>query len=267
MVIINNMVLYKLSRFETIGLEYAKKLQQKLDINVVDDFFKYSVEEITTKTGIEIKRISQYADILDLFRIPQLSPKEAELLNYANINSVEELSHRQAVRIYYKLKEIDVQTYFIILQFPTFAKIDQWIYYAKIMTKRIKYGINIPLVLFPMITIDHVSEMQKLQIWTAEDFELKAPLIPKLRNRINMSKKTYIDLSNMIEMVKIGGIDIYFAKVFDKAELRTPEEINRLENEEILRRVKEIQDKEQNSPEIMDLEDLTEIKQNIGGNR
>jgi hypothetical protein len=261
------MVQYSLSRFEQIGLEYAKKLRQKLDINVVDDFFKYSVEEIHEKTEIEIKRIAQYADILDLFRIPQLSPKEAELLNYANINSVEELSHRQAVRIYYKLKEIDVQTYFIILQFPTFAKIDNWIYYAKIMTKRIKYGINIPLVLFPMITIDHVSELQKFQIWTAEDFELKAPLISKLRNRINMSKKTYNDLENMIEMVKIGGIDIYFAKVLNKAEIRTIEELKGLENEEILRRVKEIQDKEKNSPEIMDLEDVIEIKQNLGGNR
>lgn len=258
------MVLYSLSRFETIGLEYAKKLQQKLGINIVDDFFKYSVEEIHEKTGIEIKRITQYADILDLFRIPTLSPKEAELLNYANINSVEELSHRQAVRIYYKLKEIDVQTYFIILQFPTFAKIDNWIYYAKIMTKRIKYGINIPLVLFPMVTIDNASELQKFQIWTAEDFDLKAPLISKLRNRINLSKKAYFDLTNMIEMVKIGGIDIYFAKVLNKAEIRTPEDLKGLENEEILRRVKEIQDKEQNCPEIMDLEDVIEIKQNIG---
>lgn len=264
MLIIDSMVLYSLSRFETIGLEYAKKLRQKLGINVVDDFFNYSVEEIHEKTGIEIKRISQYADILDLFRIPNLTPKEAELLNYANVNSVEELSHRQAVRIYYKLKEIDVQTYFIILQFPTFAKIDNWIYYAKIMTKRIKYGINIPLVLFPMITIDNASELQKFQIWTAEEFELKAPLISKLRKRINMSKKAYNDLTNMIEMVKIGGINVYFATVFNKAGIRTPEELNAMENEEILSRVKEIQSKEQNCPEIIDLEDIIEIKQNIG---
>ncbi|MHA1728251.1 MAG: DUF4332 domain-containing protein [Promethearchaeota archaeon] len=261
------MVEYTLSRFESIGMEYAKRLEKGLNIKLVDDYYKYDAEKIHEKTKIEEKRLKQFSEIFDLFRIPNMTPREAELLYYININSVEELSHRQAVRIYYKLKEIDVKTYFIILELPTFAKIDRWIYFAKILTKRIKYGINIPLILFPMVTIDNVSELQNYQIWTLEDFEIKSPLISGLRGKINMTRSKYLDLQDMIEMVKIGGIDVYFASVFLKAGIKKADELKDLENNEILRRVKEIQDKEKNCPEVMDLEDVLEIKQNIGESR
>ena len=211
------MVTNELEQFETIGHKYSKILKKKMNIDSVDDFYQYSLKEIVEKTEIETKRVQQFIDILDLFRIPKLSIRNAELLYYANINSVEELSHRQASRIYYKLKQIDVESHLIILQLPSFAEIGEWIYFAKILNKRIKFGLNIPMILLPMIGLKQATEFKKYQIITVEDFVNRSKIISGLRNKLDLSKKNYKDLINFIEILKIDGVDAYMASCFFEA--------------------------------------------------
>ena len=249
-----------LSQFESVGYEYAKKLKNTLKIKNVDDFLKYPIEFIHEKSGIEIKRLEQFSDLFDLYRVPNLTARETELLYYANINSVEELSHRQSIRIYYKLKNIDEETYFIILQLPTFAQIDEWIYFAKMLTKRIKFGLNIPIILFPMVSIRSASELKNYKIFTANDFIQKEPNIPKIWRNINMRRRDYKKLKSMIEFVKIAGVDIYFAKIFHEAKIKDVNEFRELEADTILEMVKPIQNQEISCIEELDIEMIQEIK-------
>ncbi len=251
-----------LSQFESVGFEYTKKLKT-LKIKNIDDFLKYPIEFIHEKSGIDIKRLEQFSDLFDLYRVPQLSAREAELLYNANINSVEELSHRQSIRIYYKLKNIDEETYFIILQLPTFAQIDEWIYFAKMLTKRIKYGLNIPLILFPMVSIRNASELKNYKIFTLNDFISKEPNIPKIWRNINMKRKDYKKLIGMIGFVKIAGVDIYFAKIFQDAGIKNVKEFKELEADEILKMVKTVQIQEISCIEEIDIETIKEIKKSI----
>ena len=252
-----------ISQFESVGFEYAKRLKDALKIKNVDDFLKYSLEYIHEKSGIEIKRLEQFADLFDLYRVPNLSARETELLYYANINSVEELSHRQSIRIYYKLKNIDEETYFIILQLPTFAQIDEWIYFAKILTKRIKIGLNIPIILFPMVSIKNASELKNFKIFTVNDFIQKEANIPKIWRQIGMKRKEYKKLKRLIDFVKIKGVDIYFARIFQESGIKDIDEFKDLEADTILNMVKPIQMQESKPIEEIDLEIIKEIKKNI----
>lgn len=253
-----------LSQFESVGFEYSKRLRNALKIKNVDDFLKYPIEFIHEKSGIEIKRLEQFSDLFDLYQIPNLTARETELLYYANINSVEELSHRQSIRIYYKLKNIDEETYFIILQLPTFAQIDEWIYFAKMLTKRIKFGLNIPIILFPMVSIRNAIELKNYKIFTANDFIQKEPNIPKIwRHLGNMKKKEYKKLKRMIDFVKIAGVDIYLAKIFQAAKIKDVKEFRNLEAETILEMVKPIQNQETSCIEEILIDTIKEIKKNI----
>ena len=253
-----------ISQFESIGYEYAKRLKiAPLKIKNVDDFLKYPIEFIHEKSGIELKRLEQFTDLFDLYRVPNLTARETELLYNANINSVTELSHRQAIRIYYKLKNIDEETYFIILQLPTFAQIDEWIYFAKMLTKRIKIGLNIPIILFPMVSIRSASELKNYKIFTANDFILKEPNIPKIWHLVNMKRSEYKKLKRMINFVEIPGVDIYFAKIFQAAKIKDVNEFKELEADTILEMVKAVQDQEDSCIEKIDIEIIKEIKKKI----
>ena len=252
-----------ISQFESVGFEYAKKLKDTLKIKNVDDFLKFKLDFIHEKSGIEIKRLEQFSDLFDLYRVPNLTARETELLYYANINSVEELSHRQSIRIYYKLKNIDEETYFIILQLPTFAQIDEWIYFAKMLTKRIKFGLNIPIILFPMVSIRNASELKNYKIFTANDFIQKEPNIPKIWRSIKMKRREYKKLKRMIDFVKIAGVDIYFAKIFQEAKIKDVEEFKELDEDTILSMVKPIQSQEIPCIEEILIDTIKEIKKNI----
>jgi len=253
-----------ISQFESVGYEYAKRLKiAPLKIKNVDDFLKYPLDFIHEKSGIEIKRLEQFADLFDLYRVPNLTARETELLYNANINSVTELSHRQAIRIYYKLKNIDEETYFIILQLPTFAQIDEWIYFAKMLTKRIKIGLNIPIILFPMVSIRSASELKNYKIFTASDFILKEPNIPKIWRLVNMRRRDYKNLKRMLDFVRIPEVDIYFAKIFQEAKIKDVNEFRELEADTILEMVKPIQSQESSCIEELDIEMIKEIKKNL----
>ncbi len=253
-----------LKEFENIGKEYADQLQKQLKIRSIDDFEKYSLEEIHEKTKIDMQRLKQWADVIDLFHIPDLTAREAELLYFANINSVRELAHRQAIRIFYKLREIDLDTYHIILQLPTFAKIEDWIKFAKLMTKRIKFGQNIPIIMLPVVEFDHASELKNFKIFTVEDFVQKGPMIAGLRKKIGMSRKQYRSLENAVGFIKIEGIDLYFANLFIQVGIEGTEEFIDMDSEAVFKLVENIQANDQDCPEKLTLEHIEQLKQKMG---
>ncbi|MHA1871629.1 MAG: DUF4332 domain-containing protein, partial [Promethearchaeota archaeon] len=207
------MVKYELARFESIGEEYSRRFMEMLGIKYADEILQMPVEKIRENVKIESSRLEQILDVINLFQVPHISVKDAELLYYANINSVRELAHRDPVRIFYKLKEIDVKTRIILIELPTFTSIQRWVYFARLMVKRIKYGLNIPIISLPMINIDRASELKLFGIYTVEDFMTRSGSIWDLRRRLNMTKHEYMLLFGMIGLLGIDGIDVYIADV------------------------------------------------------
>ncbi|MHA1674109.1 MAG: DUF4332 domain-containing protein [Promethearchaeota archaeon] len=260
------MVLHNLSEFESIGLDYAQILRKSMKIRTVDDFLKYTHQQIHEQGNIDLERVEQWANLIDLFRVPNLSARECELLYNSNINSVKELSHRQSLRIFYKLREIDTETRFIVLSFPSFAQIDEWIYFAKIMSKRIKFGLNIPMILFPMVTIDIASEMKKFSIFTAEDLLEKKERIKKLGKKLHMKSSIFNQLQDMIAIVHVPGIDIFFAKLLQQAEYGTLKMLLRTESSTIFEAVEQIQSNLTDIPEKLTLEHINTIKSHLEAN-
>ncbi|MHA1872400.1 MAG: DUF4332 domain-containing protein, partial [Promethearchaeota archaeon] len=186
---------------------------EMLGIKYADEILQMPVEKIRENVKIEPSRLEQILDVINLFQVPHISVKDAELLYYANINSVRELAHRDPVRIFYKLKEIDVKTRIILIELPTFTSIQRWVYFARLMVKRIKYGLNIPIICLPMINIDRASELKLFGIYTVEDFMTRSGSIWDLRRRLNMTKHEYMLLFGMIGLLGIDGIDVYIADV------------------------------------------------------
>ena len=257
------MVLHNLSEFESIGENYAQILRKTMKIRSVDDFLQYTPQQIHEQGKIDLERVEQWANLIDLFRVPNLSARECELLYNSNINSVKELSHRQSLRIFYKLREIDSETRFIVLSFPTFAQIDEWIYFAKNMSKRIKFGLNIPLILFPMVTIDIASEMKKFSIFTAEDFMDKQDRIKNLAKKMHMKSSQYHLLLDMIEIVRVPGIDIFFAKLLQQAEFGTKKLLLRTDARTIFETVDQMQKNIVDIPEKLTLEHINIIRKHL----
>ncbi|MHA1520449.1 MAG: DUF4332 domain-containing protein [Promethearchaeota archaeon] len=257
------MVLHNLSEFESIGEDYAQILRKTMKIRSVDDFLRYSPQQIHEQGKIDLERVEQWANLIDLFRVPNLSARECELLFNSNINSVKELSHRQSLRIFYKLREIDAETRFIVLSFPTFAQIDEWIYFAKIMSKRIKFGLNIPLILFPMVKIDNASEMKKFSIFTAEDLMDKQERIKNLGKKVHMKSSKFNLLLDMVEIVRVPGIDIFLASLLHQAGYGRIKSLLRAKSNSIMENVNQIQANLTDIPEKLTLEHITKIKNHL----
>ena len=232
-----------LEQFDSIGHEMANFLRDKFEIEDVNDFLfliqekkidhlKYRFEQEKLDTML----IDKWVEIIDLFRIPTMSAKEAEMLQAININSIEELSHRDPVMILNRLRRLDEDTYFIILDFPSVQKIESWIYYAKLMTRNIIIGYAYPLIaFFPLVKIENVKLFQRYQIWTVEDFMEKFKRFPKLRQLVEMDRDDWNNLINFIDIVRVDGIQIYSTKLLIKSGIKTLNELKALKIDEAKR--------------------------------
>ncbi len=253
------MVEYTLEHFETIGSVYGNLLKKKAKIETVDNFLNEtnhgkdfkpllvklrapdkkqarsgkgeSVPEVTEE------QLAEWSEVFDLFRIPKISPRMAELLVHADINSVSELSHRDPVQVWYKIKELDESSYFIVIKSPSLSEIESWVYYAKLIARRIKYGYDIPLINFPMVSLNFASELQKYKIWTVEDLEANSAVIPNLAGKIGMPKEEYTKLLGMCDLCRVNGIDILIARLLGLAGIKSLQQLRTLSADEVFDRL------------------------------
>ncbi|MBN2154097.1 MAG: DUF4332 domain-containing protein [Candidatus Lokiarchaeota archaeon] len=256
------MVEFSLEQFETIGSFYGDILERKANIKTVDDFlretshgkdFKPLLEKLKapdkkrTRDGkdgeepeVTEERLAEWSQVFDLFRIPRVSPRMAELLVHAGINSVRELSHRDPIQVWYKIKELDESSYFIVIKSPSLAEIESWVYYAKLMTRRIKYGYDVPLVELPMMSVNWASELQKYRIWTVEDLEANYAIIPNLASRIGMKASVYEEMIGVCDLCKVDGIDIHVARLLAQAGIKSLQQLRGISPDEAFNRLAKV---------------------------
>ncbi len=258
------MVEFTLEQFETIGSFYGNLLKKKADIETVDDFFNETnhgkdfkpllvklraPDKKQTRSGkgeaateFTEEQLAEWSEVFDLFRVPKVSPRIAELLVHADINSVAELSHRDPVQVWYKIKELDESSYFIVIKSPSLADIESWVYYARLVSRRIRYGYDVPLVNFPMMNLDWASELQKYRIWTVEDLEANFAIIPSLASKIGMPSKVFAELLGMCDLCKVNGIDILIARLLAHAGIKSLQQLRALSADEVFDRLSKYMD-------------------------
>jgi predicted XRE-type DNA-binding protein len=255
---------FTFDQFETIGTFYGDLLKRKANIKNVDDFlratnhgkdFTLLLEQLNTpdkkekKSGkgmkgpaVTTEKLVKWSEILDLFSIPKVSPRMAELLVHAEINSVKELSHRDPVQVWYKIKDLDEQSYFIIIKAPSLTEIESWVYYARLMTRRIKTGYDVPLIRFPVMTLDYASELQKFKIWTIEDLESNDTIVPTLSARIGMPRTEFAELLGMCDLCRVDGTDVLLAQIFVLAGIKSLQQFRVLSVDEVSERIAKVKD-------------------------
>ena len=96
---------------EGIGPAYAEKLA-KAEIKTVEKLLaegatKKGRHAIAETTGIDEKKILDWVNMADLFRIKGVASQFAELLEAAGVDTVKELRNRNAENLHAKLVEVN----------------------------------------------------------------------------------------------------------------------------------------------------------------
>ena len=102
---------YKIIDIEGIGEVYAPKLIEQ-GIETVEQLLDACSgptgrKVMAEKTGISEKLILKWTNHADLFRINGIGPQFAELLEAAGVDTVKELSHRNAANLVKTMNEVN----------------------------------------------------------------------------------------------------------------------------------------------------------------
>ncbi len=238
----------RIDLFESIGPEYRLILKKKFHVETVDKFLielnEGKLKEL--KPTLEAEHldatvVDDWIQIFDLFRIPLLSPRDAEILQVIGINSVEELSYLDSYQILEKIRQLEIDSYYIILNLPTFTQLDNWIFYANLITRKIKIEAAVPLInFFPIVSLANAGEFQKYRIWTAEDLEASLLDFPMLREDVGMGNKEWNKLLTLVDFVRIKGMTLTMAKLLEEKKIKSLSHLKSIKPQELLQRVSKL---------------------------
>ncbi|MFO8036227.1 MAG: DUF4332 domain-containing protein [Anaerolineales bacterium] len=94
--------------------------------------------KIAARTGLSSKRILEWVNHVDLFRIPGVGEEYAELLEKAGVDTVVELSHRAPGKLREKIEIINDEKQ-LVRRLPSEARLGEWIEEAKKLPRIVKY--------------------------------------------------------------------------------------------------------------------------------
>jgi predicted flap endonuclease-1-like 5' DNA nuclease len=127
---------------EGVGPTNAEKLNS-INIFTTSDMLESGAtpqgrKEISDKTSISPKLILEWVNLSDLFRIKGVGEEYSDLLEEAGVDTVVELSRRNASNLHAKILEIN-ETKKLVRRPPSLASIESWIQEAKTLPRIIEY--------------------------------------------------------------------------------------------------------------------------------
>lgn len=136
------MVNYKIEELEQIDSIISEKLRT-IGITTVLELLENTKtpkqrEEISDKTGIDVSRILRYANMADLFRVHGIGREYSDLLEQSGVDTIVELSKRDAVNLTEKLKEIN-DKYEFVKKLPLLNEVQDWINQSKDLPRVLEY--------------------------------------------------------------------------------------------------------------------------------
>ena len=132
----------KIIDIEGIGSTYAKKLSA-VGIKSVEMLLKRGAtpkerEEIAKKTGLGHKEILEWINRADLYRIKGIGSEYSDLLEVAGVDTVVELSKRDAKNLMIRMTEANSKRK-IVRRLPTEKQVANWISQAKRLPRAVSY--------------------------------------------------------------------------------------------------------------------------------
>jgi len=132
----------KIIDIEGIGPTYAEKLNS-IGIRTTADLLESGAtplgrRELAEKTSISPKLILEWVNLSDLFRIKGIGEEYSDLLEEAGVDTVVELSHRNATNLHAKILEVN-EAKKLVRRPPSQAAIESWIKEAKELPRKIEY--------------------------------------------------------------------------------------------------------------------------------
>lgn len=95
-------------------------------------------KSLACRTGLDEKRLLQWANTADRMRIKGLGPDYAELLRVVGVDTVRELKHRNADRLLKAIRDANAQRRLVKAP-PSQQAIRRWIEQAKRLPLKISY--------------------------------------------------------------------------------------------------------------------------------
>jgi predicted flap endonuclease-1-like 5' DNA nuclease len=127
---------------EGIGPANAEKLKE-IGIKTTSDLLENGAtpllrKALAEKTGISNKMIMEWVNLADLFRIKGIGEEYSDLLEEAGVDTIIELSRRNAVNLHAKIIEVN-ETKNLVNRIPSQATVERWITDAKALPRKIEY--------------------------------------------------------------------------------------------------------------------------------
>ena len=127
---------------EGIGETYAEKLKA-IGIATTEALLKQGAtpqgrKDIAEKSGISPTLILEWVNLSDLFRIKGVGEEYSDLLEEAGVDTVVELSKRNAENLFKKLMEVNAEKKFV-RRLPTQKQVEDWIAQAKELPRVVTY--------------------------------------------------------------------------------------------------------------------------------
>lgn len=94
--------------------------------------------KIAAQTGLSSKRILEWVNHVDLFRIPGVGEEYAQLLEEAGVDTVVELSHRDPAKLREKIEIVNEKRQ-LVRRLPSESRLGEWIKKAQKLPRVVKY--------------------------------------------------------------------------------------------------------------------------------
>lgn len=132
----------KILDIEGIGSTYAQKLTAE-GITTTDALLDAAAtpkgrKELSEKTGIAESLILEWVNLADLFRIKGVGEEYSDLLEEAGVDTVAELSRRNADNLHAKILEVN-ETKQLVRRPPALSIVQNWIQQAKSLPRKVEY--------------------------------------------------------------------------------------------------------------------------------
>lgn len=136
------MTTLKIMEIEGIGPSYGEKLEAA-GMKNSDDLLEAGKtpqgrKDLVEKTGISSKLILEWINLCDLIRIKGVGEEYSDLLEEAGVDTVVELSNRNAENLQKKMEEVNGEKK-LVRKTPTLDQVTEWIAEAKTLPRVIEY--------------------------------------------------------------------------------------------------------------------------------
>lgn len=131
-----------LVNIEGIGEVFANKLAEA-KIGTTEALLERGAtrkgrQEIAQQTGVDSKRILGWVNRADLFRINGVGEEYSDLLEAAGVDTVVELSTRNAANLFEKMNAVN-ESRNLVRRTPALSTVEDWIKKAKELPRVVEY--------------------------------------------------------------------------------------------------------------------------------